>query len=322
METLNSVSSADFALRDTAAVKFGKDDPLTRRFFPSDINLSVIRTNRGKTILIYYTTSLPGPYSRGYKLYGTRGFTQAYPEMCFAFDPKSHTLLEKREAEKLIAQYRHPIFTQFTDLARKMGGHGGMDTVMDMRLIYCLNNGLPLDIDVYDAAEWSSLIEASRKSMQLNGAPVAIPDFTRGDWDKVKQVSYQILKPGPNVVELKPKGLDRAPESVVSPVGDKYVRLTDPRGDDSIGAPVDFVGGSLRIRDGNLDLCYTAAAPIERAKLSYHVKALIAVGSEGGYDNEGTRYLVENGALYRFAGTKPFQWKWEKIAPVQVRLQQ
>lgn len=322
METLNSVSSADFALRDTAAVKFGKDDPLTRRFFPSDINLSVIRTNRGKTILIYYTTSLPGPYSRGYKLYGTRGFTQAYPEMCFAFDPKSHTLLEKREAEKLIAQYRHPIFTQFTDLARKMGGHGGMDTVMDMRLIYCLNNGLPLDIDVYDAAEWSSLIEASRKSMQLNGAPVAIPDFTRGDWDKVKQVSYQILKPGPNVVELKPKGLDRAPESVVSPVGDKYVRLTDPRGDDSIGAPVDFVGGSLRIRDGNLDLCYTAAAPIERAKLSYHVKALITVGSEGGYDNEGTRYLVENGALYRFAGTKPFQWKWEKIAPVQVRLQQ
>ena len=85
---------------------------------------------------------------------------------------------------------------------------------------------------------------------------------------------------------------------------------------------MDFVGGSLRIRDGNLDLCYTAAAPIERAKLSYHVKALIAVGSEGGYDNEGTRYLVENGALYRFAGTKPFQWKWEKIAPVQVRLQQ
>ena len=93
METLNSVSSADFALRDTAAVKFGKDDPLTRRFFPSDINLSVIRTNRGKTILIYYTTSLPGPYSRVYKLYGTRGFTQAYPEMCFAFDPKSHTCL-------------------------------------------------------------------------------------------------------------------------------------------------------------------------------------------------------------------------------------
>ena len=322
MTTLNSVSSADFALRDTAARKFGKDDPLAKRFFPSDINLSIIRTQRGKTILLYYTTSLPGPYSRAYKLYGTRGFTMGYPEAAFAFDPNAHDLLTGEEAGKIIAGNRHPVFSQYSKFAEKMGGHGGMDTIMDMRLIYCLNNGLPLDIDVYDAAEWSSLIEATRKSMELGGAPVAIPDFTRGDWNRLKKVEYQILKPGPGVVELTARGLESKPEAVISPVADSEIRLKDPRGDNNDAAPVDFVGGALRIRNGNLDLCYTAAAPIERAKLSYHVKAMIAVGSEGGYDRKGTHFLVENGALYRFAGKKPFEWKWRKIAPINVRLQQ
>ena len=69
--------------------------------------------------------------------------------------------------------------------ARRVGGHGGMDFIMDYRLVYCLQHGLPLDQDVYDAAEWSCIGSLTAASLEHNSMPVAVPDFTRGDWDKV-----------------------------------------------------------------------------------------------------------------------------------------
>ena len=70
--------------------------------------------------------------------------------------------------------------------AKEVGGHGGMDFIMDSRLVYCLRNGLPLDIDVYDLAEWCSLAELGTLSMDNGCAPVAVPDFTRGHWNDVQ----------------------------------------------------------------------------------------------------------------------------------------
>jgi hypothetical protein len=67
-----------------------------------------------------------------------------------------------------------------------------MDFIMDYRLIYCLRNGLPLDQDVYDAAEWSSIIELSRKSVELGSVPVEVPDFTRGKWEELEKVYYYV----------------------------------------------------------------------------------------------------------------------------------
>jgi hypothetical protein len=86
--------------------------------------------------------------------------------------------------------YKHPIHREIEEQAKKVGGHGGMDFVMDYRLIYCLRNGLPLDQDVYDAAEWSSLISLSAVSLEHGSMPVAIPDFTRGDWNKLQGVTF------------------------------------------------------------------------------------------------------------------------------------
>ena len=70
--------------------------------------------------------------------------------------------------------------------AKQVGGHGGMDFVMDYRLIYCLNHGLPLDIDVYDMAEWCCLAPLGELSIENGSAPVEVPDFTRGASNKVK----------------------------------------------------------------------------------------------------------------------------------------
>ena len=81
---------------------------------------------------------------------------------------------------------------EIEDKAREVGGHGGMDFIMDYRLIYCLRNGLPLDEDVYDAAEWSAVQELSRISLENGSMPVRFPDFTRGEWNKVDGFHYAL----------------------------------------------------------------------------------------------------------------------------------
>ena len=90
----------------------------------------------------------------------------------------------------MLAAYKHPIHQEIEEKAKTVGGHGGMDFVMDYRLIYCLHNGLPLDQDVYDAAEWSCIGELSATSAKHNSMPVAVPDFTRGDWNKLQGVKF------------------------------------------------------------------------------------------------------------------------------------
>ena len=83
-------------------------------------------------------------------------------------------------------KYRHPIIKKYGAMAEKVGGHGGMDFFMDARMVYCLQNGLPLDMDVYDLAEWCCLAELGSLSMDNNSAAVEFPDFTRGHWNDVK----------------------------------------------------------------------------------------------------------------------------------------
>jgi hypothetical protein len=109
-----------------------------------------------------------------------------YPETQIALSPESHEFLKKDDFDALMKKYEHPLAMQIGEKAKKVGGHGGMDFIMDYRLIYCLRNGLPLDQDVYDAATWSSIIELSERSVNNKSASVEVPDFTRGAWEKAK----------------------------------------------------------------------------------------------------------------------------------------
>lgn len=94
----------------------------------------------------------------------------------------------------LMDKYKHPIHKELEETAKKVGGHGGMDFIMDYRLAYCLQNGLPLDMDVYDLAEWCCMAELTRLSIENNSAPVEVPDFTRGGWNKVKGYRHAFAK--------------------------------------------------------------------------------------------------------------------------------
>lgn len=191
MNYLVSVSTNQFGMSIYAKEKFGDTSSYAKRNYKKgDMNTSIIKTEKGKTIMIQHDVTSPRPYSRLHTVSGTKGFAQKYPQEGIALEPNAHKFLPKEKLDSLLLAYTHPIVKEIEEKAKKVGGHGGMDFIMDYRLIYCLRNGLPLDEDVYDAAEWSSIIELSRKSVENQGMPVKIPDFTRGSWQKVNTVTY------------------------------------------------------------------------------------------------------------------------------------
>ncbi len=190
---------------DTKAISGGKlVEAMTGEkcddFQNGDHTMTMIATEKGKTILIEHDVMNPCPYSRQYQLIGTNGYANKYPVEQYMFKTEnlsadvvpdhekldSHLPVSNDVKNSLMQKYKHRIHVEIEDMARKVGGHGGMDYVMDYRLIYCLRNGLPLDMDVYDLAEWCCLIELTRLSLENGSMPVAIPDFTRGGWNKVK----------------------------------------------------------------------------------------------------------------------------------------
>ena len=168
-------------------------------FQNGDHTMTFIRTENGKTIHIQHDVMNPRPYSRMYQLTGTKGFANKYPIEQYCFRPDQidstsipdhenlsmHSAVPEKVKETLMSQYKHPIHQELEETAKKIGGHGGMDFIMDYRLVYCLRNGLPLDMDVYDLAEWCCMADLTRLSIENGNAPVAVPDFTRGSWNKV-----------------------------------------------------------------------------------------------------------------------------------------
>ena len=156
-----------------------------------DMNLSLIKTKLGRSILLEHDVSSPRPYSRLNLISGTKGMAMSYPELKVAFeektgDGKAHAYRDAEATEAIRRKYRHPFWQVAGEIAKKAGGHGGMDYIMDLRWSYCLQNGLPLDTDVYDLAAWSAMVELTEKSVDSGSRPADCPDFTRGAWRTAK----------------------------------------------------------------------------------------------------------------------------------------
>ncbi|MDX9920448.1 MAG: Gfo/Idh/MocA family oxidoreductase [Paludibacter sp.] len=191
MNYLVSMSSDQFGMKEYAKNKFGENSDYAKRTYEQgDMNTTMIKTEKGKTIMIQHDVTSPRPYNRLHMLSGTKGFVQKYPVQGIALEPNAHEFLSENEMEKMLKEYEHPIVKEVGEKAKEVGGHGGMDFIMDYRLIYCLRNGLPLDQDVYDAAEWSSLVELTEMSVRKGSVPVEVPDFTRGDWKKLTKLEF------------------------------------------------------------------------------------------------------------------------------------
>ena len=183
-----------------------------------DYNASIIRTANGKAIYLSLSTFVPHPYSRINMLQGTKGIFMDYPlrvafEKQYSDGTVPYKAFDDAKTEEYRKLYKHPMWRDFGEIATKVGGHGGMDFIMDLRWIYCLQNGLPLDMDVYDLASWSCLCEITERSVLNRSAPTDIPDFTRGAWKTMKPLgihSVDVRKMG-----IKDVDVDAGPQQDV-----------------------------------------------------------------------------------------------------------
>lgn len=206
MKYLVAMASDQFGMTEYAKEKFGEDSEMARKnYAKGDMINTLIKTENGKTILIQHDVTSPRPYNRKHALSGTKGYIEKYPRPGIALEPNeelgadfenlnAHSFLPEKEFDKMVEEYEHPITKEVGELARKVGGHGGMDFIMDYRLIYCLRNGLPLDMNVYDGVEWSCIGELTAISIKNGSVPVLMPDFTRGAWKKASSYTHAMAE--------------------------------------------------------------------------------------------------------------------------------
>ena len=214
MERIVSLSSLSAAHPEFARATYGADEWQNKiDWRTGDMNTSIIRTAKGRTIMMQLDMSTPRPYSRINLIQGSKGCLYDFP-LRLSLSKRSggdghdwktgeYEWLDEKRLAEIKREYKHPLHKAAGEVAEKVGGHGGMDFLMDIRWVYCLQNGLPLDMDVYDLASWSSIVPCSAESDRRGGEPVEIPDFTRGRWRTAKPVEI-------GSVDLDKMGYDRS----------------------------------------------------------------------------------------------------------------
>ncbi len=182
MERLSSVSSADYSMGPKEKELLAHDQFYAEwkdSHFRGNINTSIIKTTLGKTIMVQHDTSSSQPYSRIHLVKGTTGMVRQFPVEQIAF---GENWADDAKMKELYEKYSPGISKRIGEIALKVGGHGGMDFVMDWRTMDCLRNGLPLDQNVYDGALWSSIAPLSEWSVANDSQSIEVPDFTGGSW--------------------------------------------------------------------------------------------------------------------------------------------
>ncbi|MBV6522598.1 MAG: Glycosyl hydrolase family 109 protein 1 [Gemmatimonadaceae bacterium] len=153
------------------------------KYVTGDLNISLIRTAKGRVIRLEHDVSSPRPYSRINSLQGTKGIFEDYPPRIYLEGQEGGERYAAIDSHK--ERFEHPLWRSLGERARS-GGHGGMDYIMAWRLVQCMRDGLPPDMDVYDAASWSVPGPLSTESLSKGSSPVEFPDFTRGRWHEAR----------------------------------------------------------------------------------------------------------------------------------------
>jgi predicted dehydrogenase len=191
---LVSMQSNDFQMGRTADELAAKDPffkPFAGKKYRGNMNTTTVRTELGRTVLVQHDVTSPRPYSRIHTVVGTKASAQKYPlppRIAIGHDK----WLPEAEVKKLEEKYTFDLVKQIGATARKVGGHGGMDFLMDWRWASLLRHGLPLDMDVYDGASWTAVGLLSEVSVANRSSSVDVPDFTGGSWKKNKPVDLSV----------------------------------------------------------------------------------------------------------------------------------
>jgi hypothetical protein len=189
LDYLSSVSSPS-RMRNLYKETLADDNPHKKlEYVCGDLNTTIVKTVKGKTLMIQWDEQLPRPYSRLNFIQGTKGAFGGFPDRIVVEGKSKSTDGWEEDLEPWYKEYDHPLWKRMGEEAKRNGGHGGMDFVMLWRIVYCLRNGLPLDQDVYDAATWSVISPLSEWSVKNRSQSIDVPDFTRGKWKTMEPLA-------------------------------------------------------------------------------------------------------------------------------------
>jgi len=182
MVSLTATASCAKGMHEYIVKTKGADHPLaSAEFAQGDIVTTVIKCAKGQTITLVLDTTLPRLYSRAFTVRGTKGsffedMNMIFIEGVHKEDWSDGPLQDNANAYK--KSHAHPLWQNYTAI----GGHGGMDYLVVSAFFESMTTGTRPPIDVYDAAAYMCITALSEESIHKGSAPVAIPDFTRGNW--------------------------------------------------------------------------------------------------------------------------------------------
>jgi predicted dehydrogenase len=156
------------------------------KFKLGDVVQTQIACAGGETILLSHDTSLPRPYSLGFRVQGTNGIWMDVNKSIYI---QGQAKEEDRwePAQPWLDRYDHPLWKKYGPKAQD-SGHGGMDFFVVHAFIEALKRGEPMPIDIYDAVTWSAISPLSEMSVARGNKTLTFPDFTGGKWRSRKPI--------------------------------------------------------------------------------------------------------------------------------------
>jgi len=184
MLSLVSLSSKAAGLGEYVKKHDDLSDLHGKSFMQGDVVQTLITCADGTLISLKLDTTLPHAYSREFTVNGSRGMYTENGNVALldgGFDHEKNMSDYYGTAKEYEKECLPKIWRDLTEEQIK-AGHGGMDFLMMREFISAVKNGSEMPIDVYDAASWMAITCLSEDSIANGGAPVAIPDFTNGQW--------------------------------------------------------------------------------------------------------------------------------------------
>jgi len=191
---LTSMSTVTRGPQLYASKRFGPDHPYARRAFAQgDINTTLIRTEKGYTITLYYNLQSPQPYDLILRVQGTEGIYSGTLEKVHIAGrtPGRSGEPSWEDAAPYYERYEHPLWKALGGPAQSHG-HGGADYLTLHQFVSAVRNRTATPIDVYDSAAWSVIVPLTKQSVAAKSAPIDIPDFTRGKWKTARPVELRV----------------------------------------------------------------------------------------------------------------------------------
>jgi len=186
-----SVSSRSANMHEYLVRQFGPDHPAAKVVFKNgDVNTSIIRTKKGRTITVYFDTQTPRPWDPILRFESSKGVFMGSVDRIYVEGISPDNRIWE-DANPYYEKYAHPLWKKYGGQDIQLG-RGVCEYLVMHQFLQAVRRKAETPLNVYDAAAWSSILELSRESVSKGSQPVEFPDFSRGKWETERERIYYL----------------------------------------------------------------------------------------------------------------------------------